>query len=310
MRIIACGDLHLVEADPKRRTDNYFKTLVSKIKFIAKYAHQHKADCVVLPGDIFDSHKASNRLISAVIKLLSFVFISLNDEYILTVIGNHDQAYRSKDNSPVQILISSGVVELLDERPIYSSDDSFEFYGCSFGSEIPIPYEDSEAKKCLVIHKMISDKDYWNGHVKYSGAIDFLKEHQEYDIVISGDNHHSFTAEYEGRILFNAGSLGRSKIDQINHKPCFFDIETDDLSYEQVFIPILPAKQVFDLGAVEKEKEENKALEEFVSSLPSVSNHQPMNYVSNVIDFVSRDPNIENDVSSIIYECLEGLETT
>jgi len=305
LRIIACGDLHLVESNPKRRKDDYPKALTSKIEFILDYASRYYDVCIIFPGDIFDTHKASNRLISTAINL----FYVMNKTYILSVIGNHDQVYRSEDNSPLQVLRASGVIELLGNKPLYSSDNNLECYGCNFGSKVPVTSE-SEAKKCLVIHKMISDKDYWNGHVKYSGAIDFLKEHPEYDIVISGDNHHSFTAEYEGRILLNAGSLGRSKIDQINHKPCFFDIETDDLSYEQVFIPILPAKQVFDLGAVEKEKEENKALEEFVSSLPSVSNHQPMNYVSNIIDFVSRDSNIEKDVSSIIYECLEGLETT
>lgn len=309
MRIIACGDLHLVESNPKRRTDNYFETLMDKMKFTSDYAYQHGITTIIYPGDIFDTHKASNRLIASTIDFFSSNYY-FSGEYIFAVIGNHDQVYRSEDNSPMQILSASGIIDLLDKEPIMTTNSNrVEFYGCNFGSEIPAPSK-SRPTKCLVIHKMISDKDYWNGHVKYSGAIDFLKEHPEYDIVISGDNHHSFTAEYEGRILLNAGSLGRSKIDQINHKPCFFDIETDDLSYEQVFIPILPAKQVFDLGAVEKEKEENKALEEFVSSLPSVSNHQPMNYVSNVIDFVSRDPNIEKDVSSIIYECLEGLETT
>ena len=37
-------------------------------------------------------------------------------------------------------------------------------------------------------------------------AINILKKYPQFDLIVTGDNHQSFSVEYEGRLLVNTGT--------------------------------------------------------------------------------------------------------
>lgn len=305
MILIACGDLHFTEAQPERRMDNYPETLFEKWGFIKRYARDNDIRTILLPGDIFDSHRASNRLISRLIQELDVPY-DIGFGCIFGCIGNHDQVFRSEENSPMQILNASGIVDTINDGSVLIDNGKVSITRCNYGEDIQVPIE--AETQILLIHKMISDADYWHGNVKYSQAKQFLDENYDFDIIISGDNHHCFTIESDGRMLLNAGSLGRKSIDQLYHEPCFFVVDTFELTFEKVLIPIYPAKEVFNFEEMEKKFERDEEMEKFIGALPSMDGSHPINYVADVVDFLERDPNIETDVAGVMYECLNNLE--
>lgn len=309
MKLIACSDLHFVDTNPKRRIDNYSETLFDKWYYLLSYAIDRNIDIITIAGDIFDTHRASNQLITKLIKSINS-FYCPDSNIILSVLGQHDLAFRSEHNSPMKILDAANIVQVLTPS-IHKKNVAF--YGCSWSENIPKPVFGGGIQfNVLLVHKMISNKDYWHGNLQYTEALSFLKEQEDYDLIISGDNHNTFYVEYEDRLLINPGSLGRRNIDQIDHQPCFFVYDTDTRAHSQVFIPILPAEQVFDLDAVEDEKIKDEKLEKFVNSLPEyLKKHSQGENVDYFTRILERTKTLsDKEVAEIIYECLSGLETS
>jgi len=302
VQFIACGDLHFVEENPEKRTDHYLRSLCNKWKFITTHAFNNNISIIICPGDIFETHRASNNLIAEVMDL--FKQIESIGCKIFSIFGQHDLAHRSEENSPLNILDAARVIRILDDKPY--NYDNCDLYGCSFNQKIPMPQQNN--LNVLVIHKMISDNDYWYGNVKYTQSERFIDDNPEYEIIISGDNHQTFSTKYNGHILLNAGSLGRKRIDQIDHKPCFFIVDTDSISFEQVFIPIQPSRKVFNLSKEKSKKEENNSLNKFIEMLPryTTKNEHKIKPVKALLEYVSENQ-VEEGVIGIINECTQGL---
>jgi|LAHU01.1.fsa_nt_gb DNA repair exonuclease SbcCD nuclease subunit len=305
MKIVACGDLHLTDSSPKRRLDDYSSVLMEKFLYIVNYTMNEQYKVMVLPGDIFDTHRASNQLISTTIKTLSN-FVDTGG-VVLGVLGQHDLAFRSPHNSPVRVLEAAGIITMLSEKPFRLNGVSF--YGSDFGSKVPDVME-REEKRILVIHKMISDRDYWGSNLEYSSVSSFLKENGRFDIVISGDNHHSFDYKQAGRnqrVLINAGSLGRRSIDQIDHKPCFYVVDTDQVERSRIEVPI--QNNVFDLSSLEGEKRVSEEIAKFVDGLAKHSEFTfTERYEDRVVQIIESN-DIEPKVKELVYLFLTDPES-
>lgn len=317
MRLIACSDLHFVDTNPKRRVDNYSEVLFDKWYYLLNYAIDHNIDMIAIAGDVFDTHRASNQLIAKLIKSINSFYVP-DDDIILSVLGQHDLAFRSEHNSPMKILDTANIIKVIAATRFLISgrpEKAIAFYGCNWGEEIPqTAFKRGAHFNILLIHKMISNKDYWHGNLQYTEALSFLKEQEDYDLIISGDNHNTFCVEYENRLLINPGSLGRRNIDQVDHKPCFFVYDTETRVYSQVFIPIRPAEEVFNLDAIENEKARDENIEKFVSSLPEYQIHshsEYVDYISRTLEKIKSLPeDYDPEIIEIIYECLDGLKTS
>jgi hypothetical protein len=140
----------------------------------------------------------------------------------------------------------------------------------------------------------------WQDDYELGG--DFLSN-SDYDLIVSGDNHQSFmleTKEKKKRYLFNCGSLMRSTIDQIDHKPCVYIFDTDKRSYEKILIPIKPWQKCFDLEKKVKEEEHNEQMESFVNGL---AKHKDlgMNFIDNLFKYLEK-----NKIDPCIIESIKG----
>src|ERR1035437_3539834 len=215
---ILVSDIHLREDTPECRTDNYWVAQWKKVDFISDL--QKKYNCPILcGGDLFDHWKSSPNLLRETIEHLPDRFYS--------IMGQHDIPGHNLeliDKSGMSVLKASGNVTILDS--------------CHWGQE---PSEASlfiRGRKILVWHKMnFVGKPPWPACTDLP-ANRLLAKYSSFHLILTGDNHKTFTETFEGRILVNPGSMMRMDADQIDHRPCVFLWFADDNSVEQVFIPI------------------------------------------------------------------------
>ena len=99
MRIGILGDLHLTNTSPKRRMDDYWKTLCRKLSQALQIFDDNDCDVIVQVGDFFDSPTVANRVKSEAMDLF-YSFGKVDQERILCVYGQHDISGHSKATLP------------------------------------------------------------------------------------------------------------------------------------------------------------------------------------------------------------------
>ena len=299
MKIVNCSDPHIRYQAPRCRTDNYFETMLRKLSWVVSKVEEKAV--LVLPGDIFDSHKAPD--------ILKYKFIEIFKKIagrVLVVPGQHDQRFHTQgiENIPLGIPIVCDIAVLLRENPIYFLDEYGEatyFYGAPWGTEIPDITTPDEFN-VLVIHAMISDKDYWASNLEFTDAKELLEAY-DFDLILSGDNHKPFVIKSGRKTLINGGSLMRSSIDQMDHEPSIMIFDTHTRKYEKLYIPIEPAEDVMKIEDYEKEKEKNENLELFIKSLPEfLHSRKDLNYVG-VLEKLLKEVD-DTEIDELIWEAI------
>jgi len=256
-RYVALADLHLLYNNPVCRLDNLVDVQWEKLTYVFEYATKQKAN-ILIAGDI---HVTSNSY-SLLNQLISFLRIySQRGVNVFAVYGQHDMKYRNPDDTNLQILINSGYIQLLGEKPIEIPSGlsrlvcHHRLWGASWNGPIPNPGENQIPTDILVIHDSISPAKIYPGQ-QNTDAKKFLIDHPEFDIVVCGDIHRTFIEEYRGRTIVNPGPLLRREADEYNliHKPGFFyfDLERSDVEFVQV--PHSPASQVITRQHIDKKK--------------------------------------------------------
>ena len=259
MKLLCVGDLHYRASQPRGRKDDYVQALLGKMEQIHDIAEEHDCGFILAPGDVFDSSVPPLWLVET--------FIRQNrGRGVLAILGQHDQRYHhtARKNTPLGVSEAARVVRVLGRMPYVSG--GVEFYGSSWSEPIPKPKQ-SNSIKVLLLHEMIIKKDkLWPDQENFVRSATILHKHQ-YDLIVSGDNHHFFTDSYEGRHLVNCGSLMRTNIDQGNHKPAVVLYDTEDRTVEVLLLDVEPAEDVLKIEESENEKIRSKDLDAFVEQL-------------------------------------------
>lgn len=290
-KLLVLGDLHITEDVPKNRIDDYKSVLMAKLIHIFSYARKHNC-CILQPGDFFDKPNPSYRFFSEIVSLLK----TYDDVMVLSIYGQHDMRYRQKENTALGALEHScGNLRILSGEKSYSLDD-YTIYGCGYGEIIP-EIRIKNTKSVLLIHKMIVQKKLWDQQTDFVYAKALLNGNH-FDIIVSGDNHTSFSEMAGKKILLNCGSLMRSTITQIEHKPVMYMI--DGKVCEKIYIPI--KENVFDESKIEKEKEISLELDAFVKGLAE-QKEMGLNFEDNLLSYF-KENKVDKDVQEFIKRCL------
>lgn len=206
MKFLLTSDWH-IGAKCSTRKDNLTETQYKKIKWILELAKKEQVEAIVHAGDFFDRPTVGLDILRMYCELLK--------EYkryydIWAVYGQHDLPYHSlklKNHSALTLLETIGLVKILKRQA-----NEWGVVGCSFNEVIP------EKEGILVIHKLILKERKEVYQDQFMTAKELLKLY-DYDIIISGDNHEFFIEEYEGKILFNCGSIVRLRKCEAVRKP-------------------------------------------------------------------------------------------
>ena len=299
MKILITGDLHYTNKTPERRLDDYPTTLKNKIRHILSLSLLYNVDAIFQPGDLTDTPFLDYANYMGLFDLLAGKFLP-----IYTIYGQHDLKYRNKGNTPVDALNQTLPYFHLAENtePVELQKD-INLYSVSYGEDIP--KITTSGFNILMIHKMILFKVEQEWQECYDLGTDFLSKNN-FDLIISGDNHQSFKIEKTGknkRYLFNCGSLMRSTIAQIDHEPCFYCFDTTTRTYTQHMIPIKPWQECFDLEKKIKEEENSEKMKAYVQGLLK---HKSLglNFKDNLLSYLKINK-IGTTVSEIIQNNME-----
>lgn len=302
MKLLLTGDFHLGDKKPSKRTDqDYITTLIKKLRQILEICVEEDCYAILQPGDFFDSSTVSDYLKNLIIKTLNN---TIQERHLFTIHGQHDQRYHSTvhDDTSLSVLDAANVVTHLIPEPFRLPGNVY-VYGASWGVKVPtIPDELKDKINILVIHKTFVEntEDY---NFRCIPALPFLKEHK-FDLVVSGDNHKTFTVTSGNRTLVNAGSLVRTSIDQYNHRPCIFIYETKTKKITKKFLSVEKPEKVFVTTDSENElqKQSNEGMIRFADEIKG--NVDLKNF-----DFISVVRKLAGDVKELktILEEITGV---
>ena len=250
---ILTADWHLRDTVPECRTDDFYAAQWKKLDFIS--ALQKKHNCSVYhAGDLFHHWKPSPSLLTDTIKHIPKRFV--------TVYGNHDVPQHNLElvyKSGIRTLETAGIISVFPN-------------GTNFGNK-PNPdkpsmqgdFTDEIYRKVLVWHEFTyKGKPPWPGCEADTGN-KLLNKYPGFDLILTGDNHQSFTAKKDGRVLVNAGNITRQSAAQIDFKPCVYLWYAKTNTVEPVYIPV--EEGVVSREHIEKVTQRDERLDAFISKL-------------------------------------------
>jgi len=301
MKILAGGDLHITDQKPENRLDDYFETLSGKVKWIFEFGKEKGCDIIALPGDIFNTHRANDFLKQHLIKIIiQYGF----ENKVLVSFGQHDQRYHSTDrsNTPLNVLDAANIVKVLGEFPLIYPGDKVAFYGASFEEDIP-PITTKDFFNVLVTHRMIIEEKLWEGQEEFDRS-NLLLRQNDFDLIISGDNHNTFITKSGKKTLINCGSLMRSNIDQANHKPCIFIYDTVSREAIRYDIPVKPFEEIMNIEDAVEDKKHDERMAAYIKTLDGNVEIKGMKFKMNLKTYIAANE-VEEGVQDIFGEVIE-----
>ena len=307
MKLLITGDWHLRGSSPENRIDNFFETQLDKVEQILQLASKNRCQAILCPGDVFDNPRPSFDVLEYYIKLFKKYSIgnSNSDEIeFLTVWGQHDQRFRTKERTALRLMESLGYMQTF-KKITYGK--YIDIYGCDYGEEIPI-IENEDNFNILLIHKTVANKPLWNGHNDFLQS-DKLFKNNPYDIIINGDYHLSTSYEYKNQIIYNCGCIVRKTIAEASHTPhvLLITINDEDLTYtlKKVELIYKASDEVFKPEALSREVNvENAKMITFIESIKSNSISKNLDFKKNLENLLI---SIEQPIKDIIMEELNNI---
>ncbi len=324
MKLLLLSDLHLMWDRPRCRLDeDMTRTCLGKMTFVLDYAARE--GCTILQaGDFFDKPRSWHLLVA---------YMRLLDEYrevpVYCVFGQHDQYYRTREDTLLVALSIAGRVTILGKNPVVydvqggrtdklsygkkgyikQNDRKVCVYGCGYGEdEIPEVLDRGKwVVNILVVHDSISDRPLWPGH-DYIQAERFLLRNRDFQLILTGDVHKKFIhIDEAGRIICNAGVMVRKSVIDWNHKPGFYSYDTEMGRVSWVDIPHELPERCMSNRHLQDIKESSETLKNFVDSVSSDGFEVESNFQDSLDVFI-KENDVEKEVIGLISKMMSESE--
>ncbi len=281
MKIALLSDCHLTSIKPQGRIDTDMLSVgLDKLGQVFQYAYDNDIQHIVEAGDFVDVYRNWD-LLSALTKFLeSWKKKGVN---LLGIDGQHGQYYHSTTNekTTMGVLFSAGLItrltgypKLLNEGKLSNKEEYVNAFGCSYGEEMPELTQFMKAGiNILVIHKQILMSKIFNQQEGHIYAPTFLKENEDYDLILCGDAHQKFSFNIGKRIICNIGVMMRLEASEMmyEHKPSFavYDTETRKLEFHE--LKVQDAEKVLSRVHLEKQEERKNNFDSFIKQVQESS---------------------------------------
>lgn len=304
MKLILLSDVHISSIQPMGRQDNYINTGLMKLDYI--YSHANSIGATVLQaGDLVDRPRDWLLLPRLIALLKKYPDV---DTYM--VVGQHDMYMRSRDSidskaTTVGILHEMNLLKIIG----VASHHGVGIYGAGWNEEIP-PVNRKHEWKILVVHSPISmDRE---AGISTRGARKFADQHMEFDVILCGDIHKSFSTiitSHNTRIL-NTGSLLRKEATTYNfkHRPHFFVVDTDTGKFTKKYVPCDGAEDVLSRDHIERETQLNSIINEFVKGVEDTTGINQTDVLVNLYLYMDRI-GVSSSVKEIIERIINAEQT-
>jgi len=254
---ILTADWHMRGNKPVCRKDDFLRTQALKVQFVIDLASTYKIP-LLIAGDLGDKAYWPNWLLRQMIKQ----FESLMFCRVPVCVTAHN-VERWKEGA-------LGVLEASESIKVYChglipSLSKFDCVVFPYGQPLQLVESESEGGIPFVAmaHQLVVNKVFPRWEHSAQSAKALLKKFPQYQLIVVGDNHQSFVVEYEGRFLVSPGSLMRTTIDQVNHKPCVYLWDGKDV--EQVRLPI--EQNVIDVSKKDLRVEYDERMDKFMTQI-------------------------------------------
>lgn len=290
-KVAIIGDAHLNSTTPASRVDDYPRTTIRKLADIRRICIERGVHYAIFLGDVFHKNSQSQQYLNDVARELAKWQPSITP---YTIRGNHDLAFEkieSKDRSPLELLLITGVMKHLDVLDL----GDVVFKGFDYPEKL-VPLETPKMSVC-VAHRFynynLSDLSLHDKNLKFLG----------YDVYILGHDHMQYAPlQLDDMIVQRPGSLmrGTSHSYNLTREPSF-DINTFDtvegrvkMTIETVVLPHQPASEVFTTQALNKTKEDKidpLLLSSQIDELVEKLNHHATNEsLYSIVDSLDMEP--------------------
>lgn len=313
MKFALLSDLHLLFDKPVGRLDNTHETQKGKLEYVLNWAQENEA-VVLQAGDFFDTPR-SWRLLPIYVEFFKYWF-KKTDVAVFAIFGQHDTyMYHedTRDRTLLGVLAKMGLVEILKKEGVSvcspgesrnKTGENVNIYGASYGQEVPKLSKEADVN-ILVIHAPILKGKLWAGQENYDYAPAFLRKHKEYDLILCGDIHQKFIFRDGKRIICNTGCILRKSVDQWDHKPGFYEYDTETMKILWHEIPHEPPEKAMSREHLEKAEQRNEMLDNFIGALKNQDVEIGMSFKENLFDFMEKNK-IGQDVKELLAEVMEG----
>ncbi len=305
---ILTADIELRNYTPICRTDDHWAAQERKITWLRELVEKH--DCPILDaGDLFDkkykSHP-SNRL-------TRWAGYNLPQPFI-TIPGNHDlpgKSYENYNDSAMAVLEMARVVEHIAGSHYLGMFDNGKEYGAFVhGFEWGYNFKHSKSiryasgNRVALVHAMVYEEFEPFPGCEGHSAKEMMYLLPDFDLIVCGHNHQTFTRKESDRVLVNPGSLMRNDADQIDFKPSVFLWYAEENKVERVFVPI--EKGVINRDHIDIKKKKENRLDAFVEKLGKQVS-LGIDFQENLEKAVAGMGKISQNVENKIWEYYEGI---
>lgn len=283
---ISVGDIHISDAGPRSRIDNFKESILNKISQIRMAANKLSADGVILAGDLFDlknptrnSHTQNQELIKEFKQIKCPIY---------AIEGNHDLSenrLESLKEQPLGVLFADGTLIQLRDTVIEKNGVKISLIG--------LPYQEGfDPEKVRLPGKKDCVLQICALHIYSAPVPGMLFKNRIFgykelmglgpDIFILGHYHLDQGIErIEEKSFINLGAISRGTLaeENLDHKPKIglIRISSDKngkatYTIQSVSLKIKPVEEVFNLEKYKEEKKESIAMEAFVEKLITDTN--------------------------------------
>lgn len=323
---ILTADFHLTETTPISRTDDYIAAQKNKLRWLRKLSKQNNNCPILCSGDIFHHWRASPWL-------CAFAFDNLPSPMI-TIPGNHDlpeHSIEQYEKSALSLLASAESsrlqITVLEPGILYTGglfivgrpfgelegfDPNIEPYSMpgptnSIGTQRYDPgmYNSlwhKARRRILLLHELV-----WPGSPPTWAAGSYTDEQllerfkNQFDLILTGDNHSYFDCRMGDALLVNPGSMMRIHADQADYKPrCYLYYAEENIA-EPVDFPI--EENVHSRAHLDRKKEREDRITAYIDKM-SGDWDLTLSFEKNLQAFF-KENNTPKKVREIIWEHYE-----
>jgi DNA repair exonuclease SbcCD nuclease subunit len=291
MRLINASDLHLRGDKPRCRLDDDWESFQANLlMFIVNKANEYKCD-LILDGDIFDTYHVLDRIVNMAIAILSTI-----NKKVYFIVGNHDLLGHNINNLHNS---SAGIIRCLSTFHTKIDFDLGQIgQWADFNSEIQ-----GKETGLLFIHQQVyKNRKDMPPNTKAFTASELLEKYPDVNWIFTGDMHHSFHYEKNGRHVINPGCINRQDADMINYQPIIYFVDTDKNIVEEIELPD-NAEMVTD-EYLKDEKKKVDRISAFVEGI-KIGNTVSLDFIKNINKAIIKS-NLDEGTKSVVEELIQG----
>lgn len=254
------------------------ETQDAKLSCVSTYAHKYQIP-IMAAGDIFNTWHCGYDVTNSTIAILA-------KNRIYACYGQHELPEHDigeKHRSPVTTLL------LQNANSVVGYPAKYRYVHVETASwRIPVPkvpIVHARTVKVLLMHKTVylDEKPFPDA----TGDVRVLikkPKYQQYDIVITGDNHKAFTYRYGNTLWVNCGCLYRTKSNEKEYVPQFY-VFYWSAKNKRVQVKAMPVPydvNNVDESHLENEHEEKEWDSQFAKSLKRIKGKRPSSFIEDV----------------------------